>query len=752
MLERGLVSRILFPAPPPSYDVDCFPHDLIWVPKAQAAVSRPEDPSACPPIEDCIPCLLLTYPSARFLIIFFHSNAEDLGRCHGFCCYIRDQFQVHVLAVEYPGYGICPGVPSGETVMENALAAMKFVTDTLQWPMDSIKVFGRSIGTGPAIGLASIFSLAGLILVTPFLSVQELFRDRVGPLAGFVEEWFPNRDSAPKITSPTMIIHGQRDELIACRHGESIYELLRPRKLLISPPEMEHNTNLLTNMQFFVLPMFQFFALPDYAFQDLQVPPWAFDKRRSPFYIRPCVEISSHQLPNTIGKKKMMIPAGDDGTMPATSDSPHGKVSEAIMNAKLMRGSEKALKGEVIAQAPRPPHPDGRVLEPMFSSKDTTTSDAEAALKPIGPEDEAPCLQPSPLTGPLLIASPATEVADQSKVAQEKPLSMMKGRLFQQSDDRVPQGALGAWTPPSSARNASAGAATPPSSPLSSPRAPPNDLTSNIKPVKLPPDSEEAITRLNMSKINFGDICSDELNVQEERVDADAVERERLQDKAALFVQECQVAAGSPTEQNTERQGARMVWSSWCGKPPDVRSEEVKTKASSSAPAPGLPPSIVCDDGVPKGCFNSNGKGSWPSSSTSSTKRSGRDGSSDVVQKSSAMADDVLKSQSAGGVSPIKNPLLAACCRALPSDPPLGCVSSLPRPHVGSFDDEPVVTAPFGGRVISGSRQTMTPEEQIWRRYPLGTEVGLPPKRQAEDKAPVSVLANGFQRGTKFAI
>lgn len=275
MLERGLLSRILFPAPPPSYSAESFPEELIWVPKG-----RGFDGSS-PPLPDAesLPCLLMTYPSARFLIIFFHSNAEDLGRCRGFCCYIREQFQVHVLAVEYPGYGICPGVPTGESVMENAFAALRFARESLHWPLDSIKVFGRSIGTGPAIGLASSFTFAGLILVTPFLSVQELFRDRVGPFAGLVEEWFANEDGAAKIASPTMIIHGQRDELITCRHGESLFKILTCRKMLVSPPEMEHNTNLLTNLHIFVLPMFQFFALPDYVFQDMKVPAWAYDKR-----------------------------------------------------------------------------------------------------------------------------------------------------------------------------------------------------------------------------------------------------------------------------------------------------------------------------------------------------------------------------------------------------------------------------------------------------------------------------------------
>mmetsp|Transcript_59167 Transcript_59167/g.132621 ORF Transcript_59167/g.132621 Transcript_59167/m.132621 type:complete len:667 (-) Transcript_59167:68-2068(-) len=333
-MERSLLSRILFPVLPPSYTVDSFPHDLIWVPRSRASSSLLElsesfkiDQSTPPPPplgeeglhddvtpDDHVPCLLLTYPSARFLIIFFHSNAEDLGRCHGFCSYLREQFQVHVLAVEYPGYGICPGVPTGESVMENARAALYFAMRTLAWPLDSIKIFGRSIGTGPAIGLASLFSFAGVILVTPFLSIQELFRDRLGPLAAFVEEWFRNRDLVPTITSPTMIIHGQRDELIACRHGEALYEMLQSRKLLVSPPDMEHNTNLLTNLQFFVLPMFQFFALPDYTFQDLQVPPWVYDKRRSPYYVRPQVEIASNQGPPITDHSQVMSqPLGDSG-------------------------------------------------------------------------------------------------------------------------------------------------------------------------------------------------------------------------------------------------------------------------------------------------------------------------------------------------------------------------------------------------------------------------------------------------------
>jgi len=49
--------------------------------------------------------------------------------------------------------------------------------------------------------------------------------------------------------------------------------------MLVSPPEMEHNTNLHTDVTYFVLPMLQFFSLPDYCFDELRVPDWAYDKR-----------------------------------------------------------------------------------------------------------------------------------------------------------------------------------------------------------------------------------------------------------------------------------------------------------------------------------------------------------------------------------------------------------------------------------------------------------------------------------------
>jgi len=228
-----------------------------------------------------VPCLLLTYPYSRYLVLFFHSNAEDLGRCYSFCRLLREKFQVHVLAVEYPGYGLCPGVATGKTVMENSFSALHFATQSLHWPVDSILTFGRSIGTGPAVKLASLFRFAGVILVTPFLSIADLFKDRVGPLSSLFEDWYPNIDLAPRIKCPVLLIHGKADNMIGFHHAELLYTAISTRKLLVSPSALSHNTNLMNDVSYLILPATHFFSLPDYVFHDLQVPQWAFDEERA---------------------------------------------------------------------------------------------------------------------------------------------------------------------------------------------------------------------------------------------------------------------------------------------------------------------------------------------------------------------------------------------------------------------------------------------------------------------------------------
>lgn len=52
--------------------------------------------------------------------------------------------------------------------------------------LNQIFVIGRSIGSGPALSLVSQFKVSGILLVSPFLSICKLVKDRYGVVASFL--------------------------------------------------------------------------------------------------------------------------------------------------------------------------------------------------------------------------------------------------------------------------------------------------------------------------------------------------------------------------------------------------------------------------------------------------------------------------------------------------------------------------------------------------------------------------------------
>jgi len=213
-----------------------------------------------------IPCLWLPAPRAAGVILFCHGNAEDLGMCFPFVRHMRDQFKMNVLAVEYPGYGLLHKVPVSEAALkEVALTAFRFISDELRIAYEQIILFGRSVGSGPTVYLASRFPVGGLILVAAFASVREAAKSLVGGvLAHVLVERFPNLSLIGNVSCPTLFIHGEKDSLVPPSHSVALFKKCRARKLLITPPGMEHNTNLFTDASFLAVPAINFFGLPGY--------------------------------------------------------------------------------------------------------------------------------------------------------------------------------------------------------------------------------------------------------------------------------------------------------------------------------------------------------------------------------------------------------------------------------------------------------------------------------------------------------
>jgi hypothetical protein len=138
-----------------------------------------------------VPCIcLLLKPfknkvSKNFLIMF-HGNAEDIFIARELGDLVRERLMINVLLVEYPGYSIYKDEKSSERVLENALIVYDFLVNKFKVAEENIYVFGRSIGSAPAMYLCSKRKPAALVVISPFTSVRAVAQNMVGNVLKFL--------------------------------------------------------------------------------------------------------------------------------------------------------------------------------------------------------------------------------------------------------------------------------------------------------------------------------------------------------------------------------------------------------------------------------------------------------------------------------------------------------------------------------------------------------------------------------------
>ncbi len=169
--------------------------------------------------------LYLPNPQARYTLLFSHGNAEDLGDNLEFLEGLQ-QTGFAVLAWDYRGYGTSEGVPSERTLYSDGQAVYDYLVRELKTPPERIIVFGRSLGSVPAVDLAARQPVAGLILEGGLTSGQRVLL----PFPLFPFDRFRNLGKMERVRCPVLVIHGTADEVIPFRHGEALFRAAREPK------------------------------------------------------------------------------------------------------------------------------------------------------------------------------------------------------------------------------------------------------------------------------------------------------------------------------------------------------------------------------------------------------------------------------------------------------------------------------------------------------------------------------------------
>ncbi len=157
------------------------------------------------------------------LILYFHGNGSTPGEA----ARLRPLVAPHgygLLAPTYRGYPPSGGVPSEAGLIEDARAAWSYATEELGFAPENIVLHGRSLGGGVATALATEVAPRARVLECTFASVRDVAAGRypIYPVSWLIRHPFDSEARAPRVRAPTLVVHGDQDEVVPVAHGRRL--------------------------------------------------------------------------------------------------------------------------------------------------------------------------------------------------------------------------------------------------------------------------------------------------------------------------------------------------------------------------------------------------------------------------------------------------------------------------------------------------------------------------------------------------
>jgi fermentation-respiration switch protein FrsA (DUF1100 family) len=173
--------------------------------------------------------------SSHRAVLFIHGNRHNITKFTEHYALFRE-LGLSFFAFDYPGYGLSEGTPSEPALYASTRAAFNYLTSQRNLSEQDILVYGCSLGGAVASELIQHVRPAALITESTFTNSTEIAQHLYPylPLWLITPTRFRNDVRFPRLTVPTMMIHGDADRVVPVRMAHDLFSTLRvPKQLSI---------------------------------------------------------------------------------------------------------------------------------------------------------------------------------------------------------------------------------------------------------------------------------------------------------------------------------------------------------------------------------------------------------------------------------------------------------------------------------------------------------------------------------------
>lgn len=187
-------------------------------------------------------------------LLWFHGNSGNINRRLDNIKMLHDRVPVNVFIFDYRQYGRSEGRITEQGTYMDARAALSYLHSRNDINSEKVIFFGRSLGSAVAVELAVKKKCRALILETPFTSIREMAKVLYPflPFTRFLRTKYDSLSKIRNIKVPTLIMHGDKDELVPFEQGWKLYEEANePKKFYTIPGAAHNDTHIVGGEEYF---------------------------------------------------------------------------------------------------------------------------------------------------------------------------------------------------------------------------------------------------------------------------------------------------------------------------------------------------------------------------------------------------------------------------------------------------------------------------------------------------------------------